>query len=70
MVPLIILAWIVILGALVVFEERERRPAIRYKAPAPMSDTAGGGKPRDLISATPLAGAMAGLPPVMTSAAQ
>jgi len=70
MVPLIILAWIVIVGALVVFDERERRPAIRYKAPAPMSDTAGGGKPRDLISATPLAGAMAGLPPVMTSAAQ
>jgi len=74
MLPIIIAVWIVVLCAMVVVEDRERRPATRYKAPAPMSGTAGASmatpRSRDVISATTLAGTMAGLSPAMTSAAQ
>jgi hypothetical protein len=67
MVPIIIAVWIVVLCAMVTLEERERRPPMRYKAPAASMAPP---RSRDSIPATVLAGAMAGLPPGMTSAAQ
>ena len=65
--PLIItIAWmILVLSALLVVEERERRP-MRYKAPAASMVPP---RSRDVIPATTLAGTMAGLSPAMTSEA-
>jgi hypothetical protein len=67
LIPIIIGFWIVVFCAMVTLEERERRPPMRYKAPAASMAPP---RSRDVISATTLAGAMAGLPSGMTSPAQ